>query len=169
MRQSLSVILLLVVGSADAAPVTWTIDSLLFDDGGTGSGTFVYDANTNSYSDISIVTTAGSVLGGSVYGFINPTLLSPPSANGVVLVSSNLANLTGLPAIGIGFGAALTNTGGFISIDAGIEGTCVNAGCDAPNAFPVRNILSGQLSAIPIPAAVWLFASALGLLGWLRR
>jgi hypothetical protein len=168
-RQSLTLILLLAAGSAQAAPVTWTIDSLLFDDGGTGTGTFVYDANTNIYSDISIVTTAGSVLGGSVYSFINPGPLSPPSASGVALVSSDLADLTGLPAIGIGFAAALTNTGGLISIDAGIEGTCVNAGCDAPNAFPVRNILSGQLSAIPVPAAVWLFASALGLLGWLRR
>lgn len=26
-----------------------------------------------------------------------------------------------------------------------------------------------QASAIPVPAAVWLFGSALGLLGWMRR
>lgn len=29
--------------------------------------------------------------------------------------------------------------------------------------------IRGQLSIVPVPAAVWLFGSALGLLGWLRR
>jgi hypothetical protein len=27
----------------------------------------------------------------------------------------------------------------------------------------------GVASAVPVPAAVWLFGSALGLLGWLRQ
>jgi hypothetical protein len=30
-------------------------------------------------------------------------------------------------------------------------------------------VRSGDVSAVPIPAAVWLFGSALGLLGWMRR
>lgn len=30
-------------------------------------------------------------------------------------------------------------------------------------------VRSGDISLVPVPAAVWLFGSALGLLGWLRR
>ncbi len=30
-------------------------------------------------------------------------------------------------------------------------------------------VRSGDVSAVPVPAAVWLFGSALGLLGWIRR
>jgi hypothetical protein len=30
-------------------------------------------------------------------------------------------------------------------------------------------VRSGDVGAVPIPAAVWLFGSALGLLGWMRR
>jgi hypothetical protein len=35
-------------------------------------------------------------------------------------------------------------------------------------AFPAGEI-RGQVNVVPIPAAVWLFGSALGLLGWMRR
>jgi len=37
---------------------------------------------------------------------------------------------------------------------------------NALKAFAVR---SGDVAAVPVPAAVWLFGSALGLLGWMRR
>jgi len=33
----------------------------------------------------------------------------------------------------------------------------------------LRGNVNAQVSAVPIPAAAWLFASALGLLGWMRR
>ena len=35
--------------------------------------------------------------------------------------------------------------------------------------FTSGNLVFAQVSAIPVPAAVWLFGSALGLLGWMRR
>jgi hypothetical protein len=41
---------------AHAAPVTWTLDNVVFDDGATATGSFVYDRDTNTYSTISITT-----------------------------------------------------------------------------------------------------------------
>jgi hypothetical protein len=152
-----------------AAPVTWTIDALAFDDGGSGSGSFTYDSHTNTYTGITIVTTSGSVLTGSVYSFLNPSPLSASSHTGLALVSSDAADLTGLPGLGLGFAEVLTNAGGTVLLTAGTEGTCLNFNCGSPDNTPTRSILSGRISAIPVPAAVWLFASGLGLLGWLRR
>ena len=41
---------------------------------------------------------------------------------------------------------------------------CVPFGCAVPDGG-----FSGTASIVPVPAAVWLFASALGLMGWIRR
>jgi len=41
---------------------------------------------------------------------------------------------------------------------------CVPFGCAVPNGG-----FSGSATVVPVPAAVWLFASALGLMGWIRR
>ncbi len=43
----------------------------------------------------------------------------------------------------------------------------VNQFIDSPGA-PFQ-VLSASFGVVPIPAAVWLFGSALGLLGWIRR
>jgi hypothetical protein len=37
------------------------------------------------------------------------------------------------------------------------------------NEFAVIVVLDGDISAVPVPAAVWLFGSALAGLGWIRR
>jgi hypothetical protein len=39
----------------------------------------------------------------------------------------------------------------------------------AGGTFDLLLTSDGGFSAVPIPAAVWLFGSALGLLGWIRR
>ena len=40
---------------------------MTFDDGGTASGSFVYDAVTNTYSAINVTTTTGATLAGATY------------------------------------------------------------------------------------------------------
>jgi hypothetical protein len=35
---------------AHATPLQWTLDNFTFSDGGTAMGSFIYDADTNTYS-----------------------------------------------------------------------------------------------------------------------
>jgi len=63
---------------------------------------------------------------------------------------------------------------GTVSIgDSTFAGVCPEAICDRSSPFTkfdtaVANV-SGTWSVVPIPATAWLFSSALGLLGWMRR
>ena len=87
-------------------PLTWTISNATFSDGGTASGTFVYDADTNTYSSINITTTTGSVRSGASYSF-NCTApcngLTPDSSESLSLTISPVSDQTGAPGFAIFF------------------------------------------------------------------
>ena len=162
MRSLISIFALLVSMTTNAAPVIWTIDSLLFDDGGTGSGTFSYDASTNTYSNIDIITTAGIDFGGAAY--LSVAYFAPNDSD---FLAAIVYPAEGAPALELTFAAPLTNAGGTIAIDGLGESLC-GPECMYPT-VRLRDITSGQISAVPVPAAAWLFGSALAGLGWLRR
>jgi hypothetical protein len=68
----------------------------------------------------------------------------------------------------------LTENSSALIVDVGGENECiiVNVGiCDAVGILNQWNVFNspGQWQVVPIPASAWLFASALGLLGWIRR
>ena len=64
---ALGLILALGATESRAAPLEWTLLDATFDDGGVAFGSFVFDADTNTYSDISITTTAGTSHSGDAY------------------------------------------------------------------------------------------------------
>jgi hypothetical protein len=73
----------------------------------------------------------------------------------------------------LGITAFTDNGNGTITIDMG-DSTytdCVNSGACTPGSNSSDVFAQWRVNAtvIPVPAAVWLFGSALGLLGWLRR
>jgi len=71
---ALSLILGLSLGApARAEPITWTLTDIVFDDGGTASGTFVYDEATQSPTDVNIQTSDGTTLLGTVYTIVLAT------------------------------------------------------------------------------------------------
>ena len=53
----------LAAGAVHAAPVTWTLRDVVFNDGTTAAGSFVYDAHKNTYVNFSITTTSGNAYG----------------------------------------------------------------------------------------------------------
>jgi len=54
MKKLITLALLLVCSSAIAAPVKWTFQNVVFNDGGTMTGSFTWDADTYQFSDINI-------------------------------------------------------------------------------------------------------------------
>jgi len=171
MKRLLGFILPFVWGSAFSVPVTWTLQDAIFDDGGSATGSFVYDADLEVFADIEITTTAGSVFDGQHYQ--HATFFLTDVSLGVT--TADQADLTGLPALAMFFTGGgfipMTNAGGTLLLDsAGGEGYCGVPSCAGADLdLDLREFVSGSITAVPIPAAVWLFGSALAGLGWMRR
>lgn len=173
-RAQLSVACLLLMAlspAALAAPVEWVLQDVLFDDGGTAFGSFVYDADTNTFSSIAITTTDGAALSGSFYEFVNF------EAGGLdadsVLLAAEANPVFGTPAFNMNLALPMTNAGGTIDIamappPLAFESTCLTSVCDSFFSID-RQVIAGTITAVPVPGAVWLFASALGFAGLARR
>ena len=150
MRSSLLKILVrtlvssLTLASASASPTLWTLQGVTFNDGGTASGTFLYDAGLNAYSVINVTTTMGTALGGATYTFVSTGFA--PFSGGVLLATSNNANLTGTPAFALLFNAALTANGGTVAV-SGLEAPCADAGCTTPGSS-TRFVSGGSVTAM---------------------
>jgi hypothetical protein len=162
MRHVLGVILLLVVGSANATPLVWTLNDVAFDFGSSATGSFTYDAATGIYSDISIQTTSlvNFEFTGANYGTLN---------NGTIDGENLIVFETGTPnyILKLDWLGNLSDAGGTVALETDVQ-TDLSYEINMSN-LAIRVITGGSISAVPIPAAVWLFGSALAGLGWLRR
>jgi len=141
--------------SASADSVIWTLTDLTFEDGGTASGYFVYDATTNTVTSIDIVTTGGAS-GGATYTSLDPGY-GPYSFDMAFVTVPGLSDYTGAPALEfqtVG-DVALTNVGGVVPVDVN-EFVCTDAVCDT--AGEVRGTLDGGtlvgVVITPEPSAV---------------
>jgi len=161
LKKLVCLLLVLGCGSAWAIPVTWTLNNVVFDDGGIASGSFTVDADTNEVTNVNVFTTTGTTLTGVDYS----------DSLDLGGCCSNFVNLTLLDDGGnlfLIFDSPLTNGGGMM--DLVVTGTnCINNACGIRSGVGTRLILSGSATAVPLTAAAWLFGSGLGLLGWMRR
>jgi hypothetical protein len=156
MRLSLRV-LLTVAGlvlfsvTASAFPRIWTLNNVRFGDGGTASGSFTYDATTNTYSNVNITTTAGTtIVTGANYTFVSAGLT--PDATAVLFNVSNAADKTGTRGFALFFSPSLDNTL-TVSDVTGQEATCGDATCSFP-VPPQRFLVPGgsvSATAVAVP------------------
>jgi len=134
-------ILLLLLGFAPVASadgVAWTLHGMLFSDGATASGSFVYDASTNTVSAVDITTTSGSLFEGATYTTVDPSFTPLPSDIGVVVLL--LPDFTASSALELEFFTSntfatpenLTNAGGTV-FTALNEFVCLNPACTSVN------------------------------------
>lgn len=168
MRARLPVLLLLLTFgvvplAGRTAPLVWTLSGVTFNDGGTASGFFTFDASTLTYSGIAVATTAGTTRGAASYAFSSPV----SDATTLLMFTTNPASdQTGLPAFGLAFGSSLTNAGGTSSIVGSIEATCTTATCIGNPPTTQRFVTAGSVTTLSVPAMPpWLMAATTLLVG----
>src|SRR5262249_38013313 len=147
-------------GDAGTA-LTWNLVDVTFDDGGTATGSFVFDADTGIFSAISIVTSPDPALGrGATYGV--PTGLG---------TDTFFDTITSFPPAGkdrllFDLLAPMTNAGGLIGINLGmeipdLETTCPDDPCVDPGPG-TRFIETGSVASVvgvPEPSTLLLLGS----------
>lgn len=143
---------LLAEGLAPLDGLLWTFQNAGFGGVDTGTaltGSFIYDAATNTYSAIEVLTGFGASLPGAAYIAPGPA----PSAGQIDFVSTMDADITDAFRLYIGFDAPLTDAGGTLSIIYGAEVRCLDMTCGFPGFGPNARGLIGSTSIFssPIP------------------
>lgn len=122
---SVLLILLCVPSIASADGVTWDLTAS-FDDRGSASGSFFYDAGANKFSAIHITTTPGTAFAGTTYTSLSGVF---GSSNTGMLLGASSGDLTDTDLLFLMFGLDLTKLGGTVPLIGVGEGTCDNADC----------------------------------------
>ena len=174
MRSIIIAILFFISATVNATPVTWTVNNAFFGDGTQLTGSFTYDSSTNTYSNVDIQTSWWDYgASGYVHDYSTSTALFVTEELEFSLgnecewrdTSTHFSCFT----LDMQFAEALTNAGGIVALSSSAPFSG-EAEWDWLNNAMGRGILAGgTVSAVPVPAAAWLFGSALAGLGWLRR
>ncbi len=185
--------------AANAALVQWTLTDVTFVDGGTASGSYVFDATTQPFSQINVTATGTEGIPAASFsntcnGSNCDAYLSDPAQN-MIFVPADTSDLTGKQVILLDLQSPMTDAGGTIAIkppEGEVEVTvalrnkafstfCPDATCSGPGAM--RFIASGEVvgravvvpavAPTPVPAmAPWglaLLSLLLAPLGWMQQ
>jgi hypothetical protein len=161
---SLTVTSLTVMMPAQAASLTWTLQNAVFEDGGTLTGSFDYDAEANTYSNVNIAVSSGSILDNFVYQTSSRCTQTSTTTciadfwgqtPGEVLVDvldqSYKSGIKGW--LFLSFAQALTNAGGVVPLDNSGEQWIRTEGGDTHRSG-MRTVVAGEVVTQPASAAV---------------
>lgn len=143
-----------------AASLTFNLVDVVFDDGGIAAGSFDFETDTRTYSNINI-----NVSGGDQSDFSYSDADFYASYSGLLVMLHYLPGGETQRLIGLQYESPLASgTIPFIyrTSEALLTG-------DPNNPAWERLTVSGSVSTVPIPAAAWLFGSALLGLGIVKR
>ncbi|TQV76353.1 PEP-CTERM sorting domain-containing protein [Denitrobaculum tricleocarpae] len=164
--------LVLAPAPASAVPLLWTLNDVTFNNGGTASGSFRFDADTASYSDVA-VTTSGAGIDASfdLAAGGNAEFLS-------LLNAADGPDFAGAPTLRLAFLDLLTNLGGEVGLElnsfsSAIAG-CGNADCSlliggVDFQLASGSVISEAVTQVSEPGTLSMLVLGLGVLGFKRR
>ena len=160
--------------STTAAPINWVLQDVVFQDGGLATGGFTFDAETNSYSDINIIRTAGLAPGGAnalaheaaTFTQVSPASSVTPGAS-FTIFTTDAADQSGALFFQLFFDTALSDAGAVTGLNAIGTGTgrCASATCNSVQAGQAVLISAGSVAPAPVPLPASAAFLALGLAG----
>ena len=176
---------------AMAASVTWTVSGPILGNNpprayfetGTVWGTFDYDASTNIYSNVLIYdhnawssdSDYGPWGGLEVPRVWGDESVSTSSSSTRLRLRTTMSHPDCMYAdcvrsLDLHFASPLTSLGGQIALTTVSGAYLSNPGKPTQSGYlwPDEGFVLGA-TAVPVPATAWLFGSAIGLLGWMRR
>lgn len=168
--------LALANSAVNAIPLSWQFSNVAFDDGGTLVGSFVFDADTSTYSNVAVTSTQGSAYAGVTYSPGSVVDIFGPHPTSLSFGGNTPFGNFGSQLLSLRFFSPLTNAGGEVELVPGDswEGTenyslCAifpTTGCEFPDVL--RRVASGSVitapvTAVPAPFSLGLFC--LGLFG----
>lgn len=134
---------LALAGAAAAAPVNWTVNAT-FADTSTMTGTFTYDAATDTVSNVNVVRNATTYTAGVSNGVDTVIWFYVPSGGPSQVGQSTVAYAVAVP---------MTDAGGVLPIAQKGYGVCQNAACQGLTGTVEAPVAGDQISGAA-PATV---------------
>ena len=153
------IIALTLSGTALAAPLSWTLSNVSFEDGGILTGTFSTDTSTGAILSFDLTSSGGTTLTSFNYNNANShSIAGPHFPDSYLIIASDQSRYVNLD-----FDHLLTTAGSF-NVNVGL------ASYECMNCSPYRVVTAGSVTAIPEPAtyALLLVGLACSVL-WARR
>jgi hypothetical protein len=179
----------LTATSAQAFPLLWTLEDWTFDDGGSVTGSFIYDAQTREFSNIDMISTGGVQT--THYTVLQDYTTFAPFEELATFAPANFTTPLSAPLMQVALNFQLTDAGGTVDLSTGalfpvIEDKCFAnpANCGPGGTFPDfrfttpvkldpatgqfaftgTNLVASAVPAVPLPASALLLMGGLAML-----
>jgi MYXO-CTERM domain-containing protein len=151
-----------VAATANAADVKWNLQNVVFSDGGVATGWFTRDSSTGLLTNFDITTTAGYAVQ-SGFHYTPPTSSQYAPSSWDSRPSLSVSNSDGRWFLFV-FIDPLPASGVDVLAPGNFYGTAQGS-WEAKPVFNGRNVISGQVSSAPEPAAWSLMILGVGGMG----